>query len=247
MNLDDLKGKYLKLNDWNFTVKMESMTADNQDYTKVLISVIKYQYAQDMTLCSKKYLRLQKSVYTTDAVKNLVRYTRHRLIKLAAREIDSADIEMPSMSEICGKQRKPVKPIQSIIKVNHDKINRQVTKISGFKDIPDVDFEAEIAKLPSLDYSSCQEVALQVKLTEEEKHFNSKLNKVPNGNELVDLMMELRENNLDENEDFLQQNKPSLTSKVQNEESMANLEEDKENKVKPNVLIDGYELDELED
>jgi hypothetical protein len=39
IDLKELKGKYLKLNDWNFTVKMESVVSDNQDHTKILINM----------------------------------------------------------------------------------------------------------------------------------------------------------------------------------------------------------------
>lgn len=39
IDLKELKGKYLKLNDWNFTVKMESVVLDNHDHTKILVNI----------------------------------------------------------------------------------------------------------------------------------------------------------------------------------------------------------------
>lgn len=35
----NLKGKYIKLNDWNFTVKKESIVSDSQDFTKILVNI----------------------------------------------------------------------------------------------------------------------------------------------------------------------------------------------------------------
>ena len=51
LNANELKDRYLKLNDWNFTIKMESIASNNQDFTKILLSIKKYQFVEDMSLC----------------------------------------------------------------------------------------------------------------------------------------------------------------------------------------------------
>ena len=183
-------------------------------------------------------------------MKNLTKYTRHKLIKLAAKELDSSDLTMPSISDVHGKLRKPVKAIKSIITVNHDKVNRKVTKITGFEAIPEEDFKINCEILPPLDYRHCQEVELEVQLTGEEKENHNKLEKIENGAELVDLMTELLENNADEqssvNQDFDLLKKNSGKVLDSHEESKENIEDNKEN-LNQNTRIEGYSEDELLD
>lgn len=39
IDIKDLKNKYIKLNDWSYTVKMESLMSGNEDFTKILINI----------------------------------------------------------------------------------------------------------------------------------------------------------------------------------------------------------------
>lgn len=79
MDLKDIVHKFIKLNDWSFTVKMESILTNNEDHTKILLNIKKFQLLDDFTLTCKRNVRLQKLVYESDVIKNLIKYTKHKI------------------------------------------------------------------------------------------------------------------------------------------------------------------------
>lgn len=254
-DLKELKNKYIKLNDWNFTIKMESIVTDNKDFTKILINIKQFQLLEDNTLTCRKTLKFQKLVYEYDSIQNLIKYTKHKLCKNSASTLDPEEIAMPTISDVNNKDNQYMAEIKTVIKVQPDNVKKTVTKIKGFSKPTKIDFDDILGKLPPLKYTECVEVELEEEEPEEDRVLNERLAQIPEGMQLTSILMGLHEDN---NEEVVNNTRASAQNsdaemkdeetKIEQPKEESKTEDEKENKATHDIPdIDGYSQDELED
>ena len=166
-DMKKLKGKFLKLNDWNYIVKMESILSKNKDFAKILLNIKKYQLMNDFSLKLSKNIKLQDFIYENESIMNLIRYTKHKICKSTAASLSPDEIAIPTIADLIGnKDNWKFKPI---IKVQHKNLCKTVTKITNFKLPSQNDIEDILGTLPPLNYKNVWEVELEEELSEEVK------------------------------------------------------------------------------
>lgn len=195
----------------------------------------------------------QKFVYELEAIQNLIRYTKHKLSKNAVALLDSEEVKMPSITDVNPRENQEMAEIKTVIRVQPQKVNSSVTKITGFGTPTEVDFEEILGKLPPLVYSECKEVELEEQESEEEKKLNDRLKNIPNGLEFTNTLVQMFEENFEEPENA----NNTSSSFHQQEDAIMHQEERKTESVKEpepevepqqeKIAIDGYSQDELED
>ena len=57
---------------------------------------------------------MQINVYENEIVKNLIRYTRYKVYKTRAAELNSLIIKMPSVADVNSKENQDIADIQSV-------------------------------------------------------------------------------------------------------------------------------------
>ncbi|CAI2370169.1 unnamed protein product [Moneuplotes crassus] len=249
-DLQTLKGNYIKLNDYCFSVKMESILSENKDFAKILLVIKKYQLFNDSSLKLTKNIKLQKQVSENPKVENLIKYTKHKLCKNAAATLSPEDMTMPSISGLINNKGDDFNPV---IKIQQKNLRKSVVKTQGFQNPSQSDIDDIFTSLPPLDYSKVCEVVKEKELNEEEKELMNSLEKVPDGGALTNILVGLYENNYDESEEAIhssssQKGKDDMDIDQEELEDVIDSDSDcADPPAKPKEQVDGYDLDELED
>jgi hypothetical protein len=136
-------------------------------------------------------------VYENESIKNLIRYTRHKIHKNAASKLESDDISMPTIADINPKEGMDFNKVKSVIKLKHQNISKTVVKITAFLEPSDIDFNEILGKLPPINYTAIQEVELEEEEPEEDKQLYEKLKQIPDGLTLADILADMHDDMLE--------------------------------------------------
>lgn len=138
--------------------------------------------------------------------------------------------------------------------MQHKNLCKTVTKITNFKLPSQNDIEDILGTLPPLNYKNVREVELEEELSEEVKELMNKLNDIPDGIPLVDIMVSLHEEHIDKDDNISHssalKHSEDANMEIDEEELEEVLESDSEEeakKTKSVAEIDGYDMDELAD